>query len=205
MLCIDFGVWSPGGSSVGLVLPMMLVLLHPPAGEVLIRRTPGPPAGVFSWAAARSAGTSCGLRHSTAQHSATPGPVGGGRLLLGRACWMENGRRRGMCLSCRRDWRAAGGNPGRAKAGFEDRVESSRIESSRAGFEDLRRPSRTKEVEGQNWAAVVVTGCCCCCCCCRGSLCSSGRSPQGGQQRPVVLVAQGRTEAERGFVSSRNG
>lgn len=67
VLCIGFGVWSPGGSSVGLVLPMMLVLLHPPAwGGFDTTHTLSPPAGVVSWAAARSAGTSCGLRHSTA-------------------------------------------------------------------------------------------------------------------------------------------
>lgn len=116
-------VCAPGGSSVGLVLPMMLVLLHPPAwGGFDTTHTFPPAAGVLvvSWAAARSAGTSCGLRHSsTAQHSAaqrsaTPGwAVGDGAAPIGQGePWMEKARRRGMRLSCRRDWPAAGGNPG---------------------------------------------------------------------------------------------
>lgn len=124
VLCIGFAVCAPGGSSVGLVLPMMLVLLHPRAwGGFDTTHTLPPAAGVLavSWAAARSAGTSCGLRHSsTAQHSAaqrsaTPGwAVGDGAAPIGQGePWMEKARRRGMRLSCRRDWPAAGGNPGR--------------------------------------------------------------------------------------------
>lgn len=52
----------------------------------------------------------------------------------------------------------------------------------------------------ERWLLTVVTNCC------KVSLCSPGRSPQlkvVNSERPV-LVAQARTEAERGFVSRRN-
>lgn len=87
---------------------MMLVLLHPPAWEVLIRRTPCPPC----WALLGSSlgrprevlapRADCG----TAQHSSTaqrsPGLACWWRsILIGQALLAGEGKTQSMCLSCR--------------------------------------------------------------------------------------------------------
>lgn len=198
VLCIGFGVWSPGGSSVGLVLPMMLVLLHPPAWEVLIRRTPCPPCWgrllggrAKCWHLVRNA-----AQHSTAPQRSAAQPRAGLLVAVGpnwaRTCWMENGRRREDVrllqtrLACGRWEPRFGSRPGL-------RPESSSSRGGRAGFEGCAQvvlsPRTGWRGKTRCWRWSLITDCC------KGSLCCPGRSPRGGQQRAACV---GCTRQDRG-------
>lgn len=145
VLCMEFGVWSVAwwfvrrscapydagvAASPGLAVFDTTHTLTPPA------------AGVFSWAAARSAGTSCGLRHST-QHSTAQQQPRAGLLVAvdsnwAGTCWMENRKTQEDVsllqtrLACGR-WEPKVG----FKAGSEGRVEfRDRVEGNvEPGFE----------------------------------------------------------------------
>lgn len=115
VLCIEFGVWSvawwfvcrscaPDDAGVadppGLAVFDTTHTLTPPAvGGLLLG------GRAKCWHLVRIA-----AQHSTAQHN--PGLACWWRsALIGQGpCGWRTGRRRRMCLSCRRDWRAAGGN-----------------------------------------------------------------------------------------------
>lgn len=208
-LSVELGRWSQGGGDRGkvwsqilgvskstktcfawilvawsfvgcLVLPMMLVLLHPPAWEGLIRRTPWPLLGLVLRRPREVLHlVRIAAQRSGAQRSVEQGwSAGGGRLLLaGPAGWRrENAedvsvlQTRLACASC---------DLVLVKAGSEGRIESGRIEEGcRAGFEGAKAVSRMR-VEGQKPGGD----------CCKGSLCFAGRSPRG-QQRLVLEASR---------------